>query len=285
MYWSYTIKLNTSNDIDTENPETIETIQPFLETEIILIDVDNENNINTTNQNHYNDDDWDVLVFTQQWPITSCYQWREMDKSRVCLLPKQEELWTIHGIWPTKIGEFGPFFCEKNATFNPEEIEDLHVPLNLYWPDIYNETDSNSVNWLWEHEWLKHGTCARTLPALNNEHKYFMQAIKWSETYHISNIFDNASIYPNSNNTVYALYKVLHQSLGINPSIHCFNDIHHNVILLEEIRLCFNKNLALVDCDGVKGEGLNHIEDSEGTIITNCPTLLPIYYPAQMIPL
>ncbi|TMW45203.1 hypothetical protein DOY81_009717 [Sarcophaga bullata] len=118
------------------------------------------------------DYEWDLLIFTQQWPVTTCYHWREEDKKHECNLPTTKEFWTIHGLWPTKLGHFGPSFCNKTANFDVNQLEEIKDNLNEYWPDIDGESKGN---WLWKHEWLKHGTCAATLEELNNELKYFGQ--------------------------------------------------------------------------------------------------------------
>ena len=41
---------------------------------------------------------WDSLVFTVQWPITTCIKWKEGAAAHTCLLP-EKHLWTIHGVW------------------------------------------------------------------------------------------------------------------------------------------------------------------------------------------
>lgn len=47
------------------------------------------------------------------------------------------------------------------------------------------------------------------------------------------------------------------------------------VVYLFEIRICFDKNLALTDCDGIKSVGA----DGSSMVITNCPTNKSIMYP------
>lgn len=256
--------------------------------EIYTLSYDNSN-VNKKNDNFINrkenNNDWDVLIFSQQWPVTTCYKWRKDDYKRACILPKEKDLWTIHGIWPTKFGTFGPTFCDKDAKFDSNEILKIQDKLNKYWPDIYKEDNINSTNPLWKHEWLKHGTCAKIIKQLNNEYNYFQQALDWRQKIQISTILNTSLIYPNSNNTILAIYLAVHNSLGINPSIHCFYDKIHNIYYIEEIRICLNKNLTFVDCDGVKGDDLKIIKNFNNTIITNCSPGSPIYYPNYLPPL
>ncbi|XP_064548188.1 ribonuclease Oy [Drosophila montana] len=225
---------------------------------------------------------WDVLIFTQQWPVTTCYHWREEDPTHECTLPQKKEFWTIHGIWPTKLGQIGPNFCNKSAEFNPEQLQAIIDRLNTYWMDL--EGDS-SQEYLWKHEWLKHGTCAAVLAALDNELKYFGQGLKWRERYVMSNILDAAGIHPDSNNTVIALNNALVRGLGKNPSIHCLFDVKHDISYLSEIRICFDKTLELIDCDGVKLGDVVAINYPGGTVNTNCHIGNPVHYPSLVPPL
>uniref|UniRef100_D3TLW3 Ribonuclease n=1 Tax=Glossina morsitans morsitans TaxID=37546 RepID=D3TLW3_GLOMM len=240
-------------------------------------DVDMELNFDQTVDDNHNND-WDLLIFTQQWPATTCYHWREQDKNHVCKLPNIKEFWTIHGIWPTKLGHMGPSFCNKTANFDINALQDIMERMNLFWPDIDGE-ESPQDHWLWKHEWLKHGTCAATLDQLNNEIKYFDQGLKWRENYLISNILRDSNIHPDSNNTVVALHTALIKGLGKNPSIHCLYDGKNDISYLADIRICFNKSLELVDCDGVLRDATS-IDYPGGTVITNCHISQAVHYPS-----
>ena len=226
--------------------------------------------------------EWDVLIFTQQWPVTTCFHWRETDKNHECTLPQQKEFWTIHGIWPTKLGHFGPSFCNKSAEFDEKQLKNIEDDLEEFWPDIDGE-DANKANWLWKHEWLKHGTCAATLDELNNELKYFGQGIEWRESFSMGSILDNAGIHPDSNNTVVAIQSALLNGLGKNPSIHCLYDDKSDVSYLSEIRICFDKQLELIDCDGVNNRG-DVVQYPGGTLTTNCHIAKPVHYPSLVPP-
>jgi Ribonuclease T2 family len=43
------------------------------------------------------DTSFDVLIFTQHYPITVCAKWMEQNKNHECQLPKQKNMWEIHG--------------------------------------------------------------------------------------------------------------------------------------------------------------------------------------------
>jgi len=109
--------------------------------------------------------DWDLLIFTQHWPPTVCVQYEENGDNNVCLKPRFPGTWTIHGLWPTKGGTFGPFFC-SNTKFNSSLLNPIHEDLVSYWPNLQHGKGESS---LWNHEWTKHGTCAASLPAFDTE--------------------------------------------------------------------------------------------------------------------
>lgn len=83
-----------------------------------------------------NSHDFDVLIFTQRWPITFCAEWMESNPDHVCVLPSQKDVWTIHGIWPTRFGSIGPSFCNKTAKFNVHELDPFISQLEQFWLNI-----------------------------------------------------------------------------------------------------------------------------------------------------
>ncbi|KAH8300459.1 hypothetical protein KR018_006857, partial [Drosophila ironensis] len=226
------------------------------------------------------DHEWDVLIFTQQWPVTTCYHWREENPDQECALPQKKEFWTIHGIWPTKYQQIGPSFCNNSASFDVNKLEPISDRLETFWPDLKGET---SEEWLWKHEWQKHGTCAMLLAQLNDELKYFAQGLSWREEYVMSRILDASGIHPDSNNTVSALNNAIVKALGHNPSIHCLIG-KHGISYLSEIRICFNKSLELIDCDGVKQGDAVTVGYPGGTITTNCHVDRLVHYPSLVPP-
>lgn len=80
--------------------------------------------------------DFDLLIFTQRWPITDCMTWMNRGEDHVCMLPSQKDTWVIHGIWPTKLGKLGPFFCNSSSPFDINTLEPLMDQLKQYWINI-----------------------------------------------------------------------------------------------------------------------------------------------------
>uniref|UniRef100_A0A6M2DY26 Putative ribonuclease t2 family n=1 Tax=Xenopsylla cheopis TaxID=163159 RepID=A0A6M2DY26_XENCH len=216
--------------------------------------------------------DWDVLIFTQHWPATVCYQWREREDRHRCSMPSND-IWTVHGIWPTKFGTVGPAFCNDTWKFDQEQLEPIQDQLNRYWINIEKDTPRNS---LWKHEWMKHGTCAAVLPELNTENKYFSKGLEWLQEYSMSKVLQRVDIQPNNTFDPIEIYSGVKKVLNKNPAMECMHDVKTGLSYIFEIRICFDKQLKLTDCDGIKSR-LRHLGDSK--ILTNCDLHKQVIYP------
>lgn len=222
--------------------------------------------------------DFDLLIFTQRWPITACHEWREQSAINICGLPSPRNIWTIHGIWPTKLHTVGPAFCNKSAIFNATELEPIMQQLEQFWINVEKNKAFDS---LWRHEWLKHGTCAASvLLQLNTENKYFGQGLSWLQQHSMADVLNEGGITPGNNYTLIDIHKVLTDRLQRNAAIECFHDKETKLQMLNEIRVCFSKELELTDCDGIRVAGVNYSTDDQ--IISNCNRHQPIAYPATV---
>lgn len=54
----------------------------------------------------------------------------------ICILPSQKDAWLIHGVWPTKYGKFGPFFCNASAPFDINSLNPIIDQMKQYWTNI-----------------------------------------------------------------------------------------------------------------------------------------------------
>lgn len=136
---------------------------------------------------------------------------------------------------------------------------------------------------LWKHEWLKHGTCAMVLPALDNENKYFGQGLVWLQQFSMSSVLQKANILPDTSLNIVDLHQGITSTLNRNPSIHCIRDTKTGVTYLSEIRICFSKSLDLIDCDGIMTPPFKTYVNGSN-IITNCHVDTSIIYPSVMPP-
>lgn len=221
-------------------------------------------NFSTSNKN------WDYLIFTQHWPVTVCIKWKEIKPINLCNL--NSSLWTIHGIWPTRKGTLGPFFCNKTNHFNLTSLSSIKNEMKINWLNVENNTQPDS---LWKHEWEKHGTCAFQVVPLNSELKYFSKGLDWWKDYNIFMILKESGIVPGVKG--YVLNDIndsLVKKLKKRPIIECVIDKVSKEFLLSEIRLCFNKSLELVDCNLIK----YHNNTADNYVLSNCNPEKPVMY-------
>ncbi|CAH0581577.1 unnamed protein product [Chrysodeixis includens] len=218
------------------------------------------------------DKDWDFLIFTQNWPGSVCKVWTHKKPHHHCVYPNQKDSWTVHGIWPTKAGTKGPFNCNATWLFDPEEVRPIETELEQAWTNVEKETELYN---LWAHEWNKHGTCAAMIEPLNGQLKYFSKGIEFLKQYHMTDILNAASIMPSDVKETNAedINNAVVSKLGIRPVIECiFED---GVQYLLELRICFGKQLNLIECAG---------EKEVNGLLTNCNVSKGIMYPTQMAP-
>ncbi|CAK1600658.1 unnamed protein product [Parnassius mnemosyne] len=216
---------------------------------------------------------WDLLIFTQSWPATVCKEWKEHDNTHTCNMPTNQGSWTIHGIWPTKLGTMGPAFCNRTWLFDPEEVRPIEKPLEQLWTNVESGTSTYA---LWAHEWNKHGTCAAILEPLNSQIKYFSMGLNWVRKFMMHDILMEASIIPSNDHeySVLDIHNAVKGRLGVNPVIECRKEDGKSY--LGEIRICFSKTLELQNCDGVLG--LKSTKIGRESVLTNCKTTQGVIY-------
>ncbi|EFN78569.1 Ribonuclease Oy [Harpegnathos saltator] len=173
--------------------------------------------------------------------------WKESSGSHSCSLPKHDE-WTIHGIWPTQFNHIGPQFCNRSLHFNTSALAPIENELKEKWIDIQKGSKPYSF---WRHEWDKHGTCAVTIKDLNSVFKYFHTGLKLLDTYNMIDVLAKANILPGEKYTIDDLLHAVEKILGKRAQVMCTENEETGESYVFEIRICFDKTLQLVDCDGV----------------------------------
>lgn len=170
--------------------------------------------------------DFDVLIFTQHWPQTVCYTWKEKSAKHDCALPADEE-WSIHGIWPTKYHVIGPLYCNSSFPFDITAVQPLESELEVKWIDVMKGTKHHAF---WTHEWEKHGTCAAVLEPLNSEYKYFKKGLDLFDEYDMKHVLAQASIMPGQKYTVQTILDGVAKILGKKCQIECIvNSVRHAI--------------------------------------------------------
>ena len=90
----------------------------------------------------------------------------------------------IHGLWPDYNANSYPSYCSETP-FNLEELQKSpkYASMLEHWYDCtYNDTIA-----LYEHEWLKHGTCVAEQTGYT-QNEYFEKVIELFDTYKDLNV-------------------------------------------------------------------------------------------------
>lgn len=204
--------------------------------------------------------EWDYLLFTQHWPATVCLQWKAEGKGHSCALPK-ESMWTVHGLWPTKTNTKGPSFCNSSLPFDEEALTPIVSQLEELWINIDVPTSPYSF---WRHEWEKHGTCAAQLACMNKEVLYFKQGLTLQQNYDLYGALAKAGFTEGKLYSTNQIRKAVKDQFGKMPEVHCYKDENSGRSYLFEVRLCFDKQIEIIDCPKAMS--------------TNCPST-PVVYP------
>ncbi|XP_015108957.1 ribonuclease Oy [Diachasma alloeum] len=210
-----------------------------------------------------NSTDFDIFIFTQHWPQTVCYTWKKESTSNTCDLPQDDE-WTIHGLWPTQYHKLGPQFCNPSLHFDVTALAPIEKEMEVKWIDVEKGTKPYSF---WKHEWQKHGTCSAVLEPLNSEMKYFQEGLRLLDVYDMKHVLGKANIHPGSSYPVQTILDGVREVLGKTCQVECVSNKKEKQSYLFEIRICFDKSLNLIDCNGIVG------------FPTNCSPKREIMYP------
>lgn len=173
---------------------------------------------------NFRDNDYDILLFNQQWPKTTCLQ--NGKKSSQCNI--RNDAWSIHGIWATKnFPGKHPENCNYYQPFNVKNLWTIKRELVDKWYNILPVKVEN----FWKWEWKKHGTCFSDLPELNTQLKYFHQGLQWSKNYVIGNILSSSGIIMGKSYSYDAIQTALKDGLNVAPQIYCYKDKVSNFVL------------------------------------------------------
>lgn len=82
-----------------------------------------------------NNQDFNMLIFAQRWPITHCIQWMDSSSDNECILSSLKDMWVIHGIWPSR-SDVGPTYCNKTAHFDVNQLNPLIAQLDQFWSHV-----------------------------------------------------------------------------------------------------------------------------------------------------
>ncbi|KAI8817581.1 ribonuclease T2-like protein [Fimicolochytrium jonesii] len=158
--------------------------------------------------------DQGLLVFAQNWTMGYCQSGATCANETLNSLPKNE--FTIHGLWPDYCdGTYNtsPLGCDPARAYHDvsERIAANTVEKGFVekLKKVWKGADG-SYEWMWSHEWTKHGTCMSTInptcfskevQAANSSADvltYFHTTYKLRERYEMGKILRKKNIVPSA---------------------------------------------------------------------------------------
>ncbi|TVU36184.1 hypothetical protein EJB05_18105 [Eragrostis curvula] len=175
--------------------------------------------------------EFDYFALALQWPGTICASTRHCCAKNGCCRSEPLRTFTIHGLWPDYDDGTWPSCC-RHTNFEMDKILPLKEKLDKYWPSLYCSSSSTCFSGkgpFWAHE---------------DELQYFSMALDLYFKYNVTDMLSSGGIQI-SNGKEYALSDVIDaikHAFGGSPQIICKKGS------IEELRLCFDKDLKPRDC-------------------------------------
>jgi len=218
----------------------------------------------------------DVVVFTQQWPYTTCTDW-ERRRGGTCRRIDQPA-WTVHGLWPNQFYRIAPGFCNSSWPFDVSQLKRIKEEMELYWPDVEVRGSPNS---LWEHEWSKHGTCAvlGQVAGVTGQEGYFATGCRLARENPLSSWLEAANIFPSPDTryTMEEVWEAVVEGAGTRPHIDC--EKIGGQAYIKEVKVCYSPLLQRVDCDRIAGS-----REGRGGGMGSCSRWPDFLYPSSAPP-
>lgn len=173
---------------------------------------------------------WDIFMFVELWPGSWLYGQRGYNFTN--------DYFTVHGLWPEYINGSWPQFC-NSSKFNISTLQFIKQDLVKYWTDFRNPQK------FWAHEYYKHMSCIEEDPIFQNELVCFKMGLAFRSYYDYFVALSRAEILPSNtmNYTVADVSDAIRKMTGTLPVIICDNNG-----ILNEIRICFDQNVTIIDC-------------------------------------
>jgi hypothetical protein len=119
----------------------------------------------------------------------------------------------IHGLWLDYVDGTYPHDC--GAEFSMEPIRPLLDRLNYYWPSLYNDPE-----FLWKHEYTKHGSCmTKWFP---NQYDYFSKTLELRMRTDVYGSFLKYGLVPGQSYEIDEYQKAVQRDYGTRPLIQCY---------------------------------------------------------------
>nr|UUZ33043.1 self-incompatibility ribonuclease [Solanum habrochaites] len=177
--------------------------------------------------------DFDSLQLVLTWPASFCYH-----NNCERITPNN---FTIHGLWPDKEGILLQY-CKPKPKFRLIK-DQLLDDLDKNWIQLkYPQTHARNKQPLWEHEYLKHGTCCQKV---YDQNTYFSLALRLKDKFDLLRTLQIHRIVPGSSYTFKEIFDAVKTVTQTHPDIKCTKGAPE----LYEIAICFTPNAdSLVPC-------------------------------------
>lgn len=184
---------------------------------------------------------FDYLLLSLQWIPTKC---------KVVNSSKCKDQWGIHGLWPSSFHGIGPMDC-PGPNFDQKIIPaTLKKDMDKFWPSIGGMEDPE----FWKHEYEKHGRCASSIPQMKNQNLYLRETI--DQSFHYATIlklmsFINLKPTNQGDYNLQDVHHLIEGKFGLKQKVifTCING-RNDTADVSEIRICLNKQLRTIDCQG-----------------------------------
>ncbi|XP_020708942.2 ribonuclease Oy [Athalia rosae] len=218
----------------------------------------------------YDDNHFDSLILSQNWPATACMKWKQKAPSNQCFVLRHQE-WTIHGLWPIRNHRMGPAFCNKTQHFNESALLSIQNRMEKKWTSIKKGTPHY---FFWKHEWERHGTCASVLPELDSQLKYFKKALELQREYDMNRVLVECNIFPGLEYEIQEILDCVNRILGHTAKVDCVVNPKTHESCLSEMKICFDRSLKLTDCNEILAYPTNCQRDK----LVTYPDVIPLEY-------
>ncbi|KAI0734404.1 ribonuclease T2-like protein [Fomitopsis betulina] len=144
--------------------------------------------------------------------------------------------WTIHGLWPNYCDGSYPSSCDSSRDYDDITtlLEDQGASDTLTYMQEYWQSDDESDEKFWEHEWDKHGTCYTTLATDcfsdyetgEDAVTFFETAVTLFQQLPTYDWLSDAGITPSDDQTysLSELQSAIQSSAGVTASFDCDDD-------------------------------------------------------------
>ena len=240
---------------------------------IIFLLIEEKEEKKEENEEKTEKEDWseyDCYILSIFWTPSNCFNKKENKEECFDTIDKLDinKSFIIHGLWPTYTSGEYTDDCNKNELINVTFDEEYEKYISKYWPGLYS-----SNNYMWNHEYNKHGYCYIKRIKYDPEKDYKIYFDKTKEMFSNAKYNDLMEyILPDTPQGLHKISKdrfqyILNNSeFKLDPStysLRCVENKENNTNVLNEIWLNYDIDLKIT---------------SNVKLSDNCPERFELYF-------